>query len=630
MEENNLQPALDEQVVAQPSMPEETPVENATEAEAPVAESVVETVEQEVVANETEDGEAVDAETAAIAIPDTKEGIVERLKQIAEGDDDISRQEVDLLKSHFYRILKSESDAAFKAYTDGGGDPDAYQPEINPLEQLFKEQMNIVREKRAAQHAEQERLKEENYLKKIQIIEKIKQILENPDEVNRSYNDFRQLQQDWNEIKDVPAEKATELWKTYQANVEKFYDTLKLNNEFRAYDFKKNLEMKTALCEKAEALVEDTDVVGSFRKLQQLHQQFREIGPVAKELREEVWNRFKEASTVINKRHQDFFEGRKQQEQDNLDKKTAICEQIEAFDLESLKTFAQWNEISEQITQLQAQWKTIGFAPQKMNQKIYDRFRAACDKFFQNKSEFFKSVRDNLNENLRRKRELCEKAEALKDSTEWKETTDQFVALQKEWKTIGAVPKKQSDEIWARFNAACDAFFENKKANTSSQHTEQVENLQKKRSIVERLAAIVPEEAGDDLRQQLRDAQAEWDGIGHVPFKDKDKVFKALREQMDRLYGFLGENASRRRVERFKNEVAGNGNSGNMRDRLVRQAEILQQEIKTYENNLGFLNLSKSKSGNALVDELNRKVDKLRSDLKEIKEKISVIDSQED
>lgn len=627
MEEINVQPALDEQVVAQPTMPEETPVENATEAEAPVAEPV-ETADQEVVANDDE--EATEAEESVeITIPDTKEGIVERLKQIAESEDSISRQEVDSLKSHFYRILKSESEAAFKAYTEAGGDPETYQPEINPLEQLFKEQMNIVREKRAAQHAEQEKLKEENYLKKMQIIEKIKQILENPDEVNRSYNDFRQLQQDWNEIKEVPAEKATELWKTYQANVEKFYDTLKLNNEFRAYDFKKNLEMKTALCEKAEALVEDTDVVGSFRKLQQLHQQFREIGPVAKDLREEIWNRFKDASTIINKRHQDFFEGRKQQEQDNLDKKTAICEQIETLDLESLKTFAQWNEVSEQITQLQAQWKTIGFAPQKMNQKIYDRFRAACDKFFQNKSEFFKSVRDNLNENLRRKRELCEKAEALKDSTDWKETTDQLVALQKEWKTVGAVPKKQSDEIWARFNAACDAFFENKKANTSSQHTEQAENLQKKRAIVERLAAIVPEEAGDGLRQQLRDAQAEWDGIGHVPFKEKDKVFKALREQMDRLYGFLGENAARRRVERFKNEVAGNGNSSNMRDRLVRQADILQQEIKTYENNLGFLNLSKSKSGNALVDELNRKVDKLRSDLKEIKEKIAVIDAQE-
>lgn len=620
MEENNVTPALEEQTVAQPAaMSEETPVENATPETAPVA-SDVETDEQEV----TDEQES----TSEVSIPDTKEGIVERIKQLAEGDGDISRQEVDLLKSHFYRILKNESEAAFKAYTDGGGEAEAYMPTPDPLEQVFKEQINIVREKRAALHEAQEKAKEENYLKKVQIIDKIKQILDTPDEVNRSYNDFRQLQQEWNTIKEVPAEKATELWKTYQVNVEKFYDTLKLNNEFRAYDFKKNLEMKTALCEKAEALAAETDVVGSFRKLQQLHQQFREIGPVAKELREEIWNRFKEASTVINKRHQDFFEGRKQQEQENLDKKTVICETIEAIDIEALKTFANWNEASEKITQLQAEWKTIGFAPQKMNQKIYDRFRAACDKFFQTKAEFFKSVRDNLNENLRRKKELCEKAEALKDSTDWKATTDLLVALQKEWRTIGAVPKKQSDEVWARFNAACDAFFENKKANTSSQFTEQNENLEKKRSIVERLAAIVPEEFGDNLRQHLRDAQAEWDAIGHVPFKEKDKVFKALREQMDRLYGYLGENASRRRVERFKNELS-NGNGSNLRDRLARQAEILQQEIKTYENNLGFLNLSKSKSGNALVDELNRKMDKLRADLKEIKEKIAVVDSQD-
>lgn len=609
MEENNVKPNLDEQVVEATAPVVEATPENATDNNA-----VEVNVEEE--------------KAAEVSVPDTKEGIISRLKEIAEGDGEISRQETDSLKSHFYRIIKAESDNALKMFIDGGGEPEAFEPVIDPLEQVFKEQMNIVREKRAAQHEAQEKLKEENYLKKMQILEKIKQILENPDEVNRSYNDFRQLQQDWNEIKDVPAEKATELWKNYQANVEKFYDTLKLNNEFRAYDFKKNLEMKTALCDKAEALAEESDIVVAFRKLQQYHQQFREIGPVAKELREEIWNRFKNASTVINKRHQDFFEGRKEQEQNNLDQKTAICEIIEAIDLESLKSFAQWNETSDQITQLQAKWKTIGFAPQKMNQKIYDRFRAACDQFFQKKAEFFKSVRESLNENLRRKKELCEKAEALKDSTDWKATTDQLVALQKEWKTIGAVAKKQSDEIWARFNAACDAFFENKKANTSSQFAEQNENLQKKRSIVERLAAIVPEEAGEDLRQMLRDAQAEWDGIGYVPFKEKDKVFKALREQMDRLYGYLGENASRRRVERFKNEVA-NGNGTNIRERLSRQAEILQQEIKTYENNLGFLNLSKSKTGNSLVDELNRKVDKLRADLKEIKEKISVIDSQE-
>lgn len=610
MEENNVKPTLNETNETQTPIVEESQVVNETSVEDVKSES------------SKEDTDAI------IAIPDTKEGIIERIKQLAESDNDISRQEIDTLKSHFYRIIKSEGEAALKEFVENGGAAEDFTPIIDPTEQLFKDQMNIIREKRAAKHEAQEKLKEENYLKKIQIIEKIKNILETPDEVNKSYNDFRQLQQEWNDIKEVPADKATELWKTYQIQVEKFYDTLKLNNEFRAYDFKKNLEMKTVLCEKAEELTKETDVISAFRKLQQLHQQFREIGPVAKELREEIWNRFKEASTIINKRHQEFFENRKEQEQNNLDQKTVICEIIEAIDPENLTTFAQWNEASDQITQLQAKWKTIGFAPQKMNQKIYDRFRAACDKFFQKKSEFFKNVRETLSDNLKRKKELCEKAEALKDSTDWKATTEQFIALQKEWKTIGAVPKKQSDDIWKRFNAACDVFFENKKANTSSQYTEQNENLQQKRAIVERLAAIVPEEAGDDLRKQLREAQAEWDSIGHVPFKEKDKVFKALREQMDRLYGYLGENAARKRVERFKSEVNAGGDD-RLREKLVRQSEILQNEIKTYENNLGFLNLSKSKSGHSLVDELNRKMEKLRADLKEIKEKIAILDSKQ-
>lgn len=610
MEENNVKPALNENMETQTPIVEESPVVNET----PVEDVKLEQPKEE--------------NDATNAAPATKEEIIERMKELAASDNEISRQEVDSLKSHFYRIIKSEGENALKAFVENGGAPENFTPTIDSTEQLFKEQMNIIREKRAALHEAQEKQKEENYLKKVQIIEKIKNILDTPDEVNKSYNDFRILQQEWNEIKEVPADKATELWKTYQVHVEKFYDTLKLNNEFRAYDFKKNLEMKTSLCEKAEELTNETDIISAFHKLQQLHQQFREIGPVAKELREEIWTRFKNASTIINKRHQEYFEGRKEQEQNNLDQKTAICEIIEAIEPDTLKTFAQWNEASEQITQLQAKWKTIGFAPQKMNQKIYDRFRAACDKFFQKKSEFFKNVRETLSENLKHKKELCEKAEALKDSTDWKATTEQFIALQKEWKTIGAVPQKQSDEVWKRFNAACDVFFENKKANTSSQYTEQNENLQKKRAIVERLSAIVPEEAGSDLRQQLRDAQAEWDAIGHVPFKEKDKVFKALREQMDRLYGYLGENASRKRVERFKSEL-NTGGDDRLREKLVRQSDILQNEIKTYENNLGFLNLSKSKSGHSLVDELNRKVEKLRADLKEIKEKIAIIDTKE-
>ncbi len=576
--------------------------------------------------SKADETEAPAESTEGMFVAETKEEIIERLKQISENVNDVSRQEIEALKSRFYRILKNENDAALKKYVEEGGKQEDYNPIADPDEQVFKDLMTSIREKRAALHEEQERQKEDNYLKKVQIIEKIKAILKNPDEVNKSYNEFRQLQNDWNSIKEIPAEKATELWKTYQANVEKFYDTLKLNNEFRAYDFKKNLEMKTALCEAAEKLADEKDVISAFRQLQTLHQQFREIGPVSRELREEIWNRFKAASTIINKRHQEYFEKRKEEENNNLDQKTAICEIIESYDTDSLKTMTDWTSTSDKIIALQAKWKTIGFAPQKMNQKIYDRFRAACDNFFSKKSAFFKSVRENMSENLKKKQALVEKAEALKDSQDWKDTADELIALQKEWTTIGAVPRKHSEALWKRFRAACDTFFDARKANSSSQYSELADNLKKKRAIVARLEAIDPETT-DDLRQILKDAQAEWNGIGHVPYKEKDKVFKALREQMDRLYDYLGESASKRRIANFKSALKDDGDD-KVRDRLSRQAEILRQEIKTYENNLGFLNLSKSGKSNNLVDELNRKVDKLKADLKEIEDKIKVVDEK--
>ena len=613
-----------------------TDIENRNEdiQQEPVAENLNETAAAEeaaVVTNEenvadTTEPTATDvAEAPVSTVYETTADILARLQEMAEGEQPISRQEVDGLKSQFYRLNKQQQEDAYKAFIDGGGNPDEYLPAPNTDEQAFKEQMAIVREKRAAQHEAEIQTLEENYQKKLAIIDKIKEILATPDEVNRFYNDFKALQQQWNDIRQVPAEKATDLWKTYQVYVEQFYDTLKLNNEFRAYDFKKNLELKTALCERAEKLEEEEDVVSAFRQLQQLHQEFREIGPVDRELRESIWTRFKTASTVINKRHQDFFEARKAQENENLEKKTAICEQVEAFDLDSLKTFADWNAVSEKIIALQSEWKTIGFAPQKTNVKIYERFRAACDAFFTRKAEFFKTVRDSLNTNLRLKQELCEKAEALQNSTEWKETTDALVALQKQWKEIGTVPKKYSDEIWKRFNTACDTFFEAKKAANSTQHTEQQENLQKKQAIIDSLAAIDPSATDEDFRQQLRDAQAQWNEIGHVPYREKENIYKAFRAQMDRLYGALNESATRRRINRFRTEVK--DTDGKVRERLLRQFDILKNEIKTYENNLGFLTLSsKSKSGNALVEELNRKVDKLRADLDEIRQKIAALD----
>lgn len=592
-----------------------------------VAETVAETTAPifEEEAAEVAGNEADTDENKKFTSLATKQEVIDRLKAIAEGEEPISRLEVEALKSNFYRIHKQETEEAYKSFIENGGNPEEYLPAANVDEPLFKEQMAVIKEKRTAQFQEQERQKEENYQKKLDIIEKVKAILANPDEVNRSYNDFKALQQEWNEIKNVPAEKATDLWKTYQVYVEQFYDTLKLNNEFRAYDFKKNLELKTALCESAEKLAQETDVISAFRKLQQLHQEFREIGPVATELREEIWTRFKDASTVVNKRHQDHFEKRKEEEQNNLDQKTALCEAVEAIDLDSITSFNDWNAKTEEITAMQAKWKTIGYAPQKMNVKIFERFRAACDKFFQAKTEYYKSVKEGLNNNLQLKKELCEKAEALADSTDWKATADALVELQKQWKAIGTVPKKYSDSLWERFRAACDKFFDAKKEANSTQHNEQADNLEKKRAIVERLAAINPEEVEGDLRALLRSAQEEWNAIGHVPFKEKDVVYKALREQMDRLYGALSASAAQRRINRFKNEV--NDTDGKVRERLVRQFDILKNEIKTYENNLGFLTLS-SKSGNGLVDELNRKVEKLKADLVEIKAKIAALDEK--
>ena len=608
--------------VAEPAA--EEVAEPATES---VAEPAAEEAAEPVVEDAVEEPQA-ETSTTSIATFETEAEVVNRLKEISESDEEVTRQELDSLKSNFYRIHRQQADAAYKKFIEEGGAAEEYAPEPDPEETTFKELMAVIREKRAAVAAALEQEREENYQKKLEIIDKIKALTENPDEINRGYNDFKELQQQWNDIKEVPADKATNLWKTYQQAVEAFYDTLKLSNELRAYDFKKNLERKTALCEAAEALAEETDIIVAFRKLQQLHQDFRETGPVASDLREQIWTRFKDASTVINKRHQEFFEARKQKEEENLTKKTAICETIEGFDLEGLKTFAEWNAISEKITTLQAEWKTIGYAPQKMNTKIFERFRAACDNFFTRKNEYFQTVRENLNQNYALKLELVEKAEALKDSPDWKATTDALVELQKKWKEIGTVPKKYSDQIWERFNAACDAFFAAKKEANKDVHTEQTANMEKKKAIIDALAAIVPEEFEGDLRTKLREAQEEWNQIGHVPFKEKDKLYKLLREQMDRLYGFANEHAAKRRIDRFKESIKG-GNGGDVRSRLTRQLDILNNEIKTYENNLGFLTLSsKSKQGNALIEELNRKMEKLKADKEEVKAKLKALDEQ--
>ena len=561
----------------------------------------------------------------------TKAEILERVREIAHGDETPQKEEVDNLKTAFYKLHIAEREAHIKAFIDGGGDPNQYQIVPDSVEEAFKAEMGIIKEKRAKLFKEQEAEKLENLTKKLAIIDKIKSMITTPEEANKSYQEFKTLQQQWREIKNVPAEKANELWRNYQLYVEQFYDMLRLNSIARDEDFKKNLEAKTRLCEIAENLANEEDIISAFHQLQKLHQEYREIGPVAKEQREEIWNRFKAASTVINKRHQQHFEGIRAREEDNLARKTVLCEKVEAIAAEENKGSGDWEKHTKQIIELQSEWKTIGFAPQKMNVKIFERFRAACDDFFGRKAEYFKELKDTFKQNAEKKRALIEKAQALQDSTDWKATGDKFIALQKEWKTIGIVPKKLGDQLWEEFLGACNKFFEARKAAGAGQHSEEYANLDKKREVIAKLKGIA-EEAGEDIQEKVQSLVEEYNAIGHVPFKEKDKIYEEYHAVLDKLYKDLNISVAKRRLNNFKQnlkQVAERGENAldNERARLFRQYEAIKQEVQTYENNLGFLNAS-SKKGNSLIDEMNRKVQKLKDDMNLVREKIKAIDAQ--
>ncbi len=562
----------------------------------------------------------------------TKADVIARLKEIVAADENPNKDEIDHLKTSFYKLHIAEREARLKEYIDGGGDPEAYQIVPDEEEEVFKAEMGVIREKRAKLFQQQEEEKQANLQKKLDIIEKIKAMVTSPDEANKSYNEFKELQQQWKDIKAVPAEKASELWRNYQLYVEQFYDLLKLNSEAREYDFKKNLELKTALCESAEKLADEPDVISAFHQLQELHQQYREIGPVAKELREQVWARFKAASSVVNKRHQQHFEQLRAREEENLAKKTALCERVEAIAKEENKGAGDWEKHTKEIIDIQNEWKTIGFAPQKMNVKIFERFRATCDDFFGRKAEYFKEMKEVLATNADKKRALVEKAKALQDSTDWKSTGDKLIALQKEWKTIGMVQKRLGDQLWKEFLGACNKFFEARNAANAGAHSEERENLAKKKSVIERLKAVL-EAAADDAQQQVQALVEEYNSVGHVPYKDKDSVYDEYHEVLDKIYKQLNISASRRRLSNFKNNLKNVAKRGedaldNERMRLVRRFEQLRQDVQTYENNLGFLNAS-SKKGNSLVEEMNRKVQKLRDDMELVKQKIKAIDAED-
>lgn len=561
----------------------------------------------------------------------TKQEVVERLKEIATSDEAPVKDEIDLLKTVFYKLHIAEREARLKEYIDGGGNPETYQVVPDQDEETFKAQMAVIREKRAKIMQQQEAEKQANLEKKLEIIEKIKAMATSPDEAGKSYNEFKELQQQWKDIKNVPADKANELWRNYQLYVEQFYDLLKLNSEAREYDFKKNLEMKTKLCEAAEKLADEEDVISAFHQLQELHQQYREIGPVAKELREEVWARFKAASTVINKRHQQHFEDLRAKEEENLARKTALCEKVEELGKAENKGAADWEKRSKEIIDIQNEWKTIGFAPQKMNVKIFERFRAACDDFFGRKAEYFKALKVTFSENIEKKKALVEKAQALADSTDWKTTSDKLIALQKEWKTVGMVPKKLGDQLWQEFLGACNKFFEARNAAGAGQRNEEHANLEKKKGIIEQLKALA-ENAAEATKEKVQALTEEYNKVGHVPYKEKDKLYEAYHEVLDRIYKELNISTKRRRLNDFKANIKNVAKRGeealdNERGRLARRFEQLKQEIQTYENNLGFLNAS-SKKGNSLIDEMNRKVQHLRDDLELVRQKIKAIDEE--
>ena len=610
--------------------------EETVNQEATAAPEVETTVEAPVVEDtpaipEPQEGPETAEDTPERKVYETKAEVLDRVKELAHGEETPQKDEVEYLKTAFYKLHIAEREAKLKAYIDGGGDPEQYQITPDEDENVFKAEMGLIKERRAQLFREQEEEKEANLQKKLEIIDKIKAMVTSPEEANKTYQEFKALQQEWRDIKAVPAEKANELWRNYQLYVEQFYDLLKLNSEAREYDFKKNLEMKTKLCEAAEKLAEEADVISAFHQLQKLHAEYREIGPVSKELREEIWQRFKAASTVVNKRHQQHFEAIRGREEENLQKKTVLCEKVEAIVAEEKKNSADWERNTKEIIELQAEWKTIGFAPQKMNVKIFERFRAACDTFFAQKAEFFKSLKDTFKENAEKKRALIEKAKALQDSTEWKSTSDKLINLQKEWKQIGMVPKKLGDQLWEEFLGACNKFFEARNAATAGTRGEEQINLEKKRDVIARLKAVA-EEAGDNIQEKVQELVGEYQAIGHVPFREKDKVYEEYHAVLDKLYKELNISVAKKRLNNFKQnlkQVAERGENAldNERARLFRQYEAIKQEVQTYENNLGFLSVS-SKKGSSLIDEMNRKVQKLKDDMQLVKEKIKAIDAE--
>ncbi|MDD3488702.1 MAG: DUF349 domain-containing protein [Paludibacter sp.] len=624
-------------------------IEKAENAETIIEKTVTEEVSESVETTNTVSNEPVIAEQAeeenvpetapdgdekSQILPDynvfSKSGLIDALKVLIQNDPDGIKEQVEIIKQTFYKKLKAENEEQKIAFLENGGEEHDFHPLKDELEDELKNLLNDYRTKKAAATAQKEKEKENNLIQKQHVLEQMKSLVESNDDVSAHINEFRALQQKWKSIGHVPAQSATELWKQYNTYQEAFWDLIKINNELREYDFRKNLEAKTLICEAAERLAGETDVVSAFQTLQKLHEEWHELGPVARDLREEIWTRFKNASSIVNKKHQSYFEGIRELEDKNLELKNALCEKIEAFDYSDFKTYKQWDEGTQTLLGWQDEWRTIGFAPRKANQKIFERYRKACDSFFAAKAEFYKESKNQLNQNLDKKKALCEQAEALKESTDWKETSNKLIQLQKEWRTIGPVAKKHSDEIWKRFISACDYFFEQKGKNTSGLKNQETENLEQKKQIIEQIKAVEKgTDPGENLAK-LRDLMAEWNKIGHVPFKEKDKIYKEYKTAIDKQFEILNVDASQRRLDNFKNNLKDMSTKGENklyreREKLVRAYEHLKSEIAVYENNIGFLS-SSSKKGGGIIKEMERKIETLKEESRLIEQKINLIE----
>lgn len=610
-----------------------SPEENTTpEITADAAAIVTENNASDVVVAEDVVAEDDKAQSLRRYFDMDKVQLLEVMTEIVDSDNANQHKEVAAIKQAFNAIRKAEIEAECAAFIENGNEPAAFASTPDPDEARFKELLNQFKEKRSNYLAAEEERRQENLEFKLKIINQLKDLVEDIDNINLHFSKFQQLQQDFKNITDIPAGAVADTWKNYQLVVEQFYDRLKMNKELRDLDFKKNLEAKRALIDEAKSLAELADVVDAFKKLQALHDQWREIGPVAKELREDIWTEFKEASTVVNKRHQEFFESRKETEAANEAAKTKLCEEIEAINLDELKSFGAWDNATKAIMDMQERWKGIGFASRKSNNLLFARFRKSCDEFFARKAEYFKTAKDEFAANLEKKIALCEKVEALKESgVDVKKAIDEVVALQAQWKKIGSVARKHSDAVWERFMAACNYFFEERKKQTASIRQEESANLAAKREVIAAIKTIPADTERGEAVKMVRELQNKWQSIGHVPFKVKDKIYTEYREAIKAANDLFDIKETRARMANFESQIDEmKGDDNKMyreRDRLLRAYEQKKAELQTYENNMGFFNFS-SKSSNSMLKELERKTQRIKDDMAMIEQKINLLDSK--